>query len=316
MQDKYLSVFIPIFNEEENIGRLYSELNSVLKGMGVPYEIVFIDDHSTDSSYKLMRDIAAGDNTVKLVHFKRNYGQTAAMQAGFEYSSGKVIVSMDGDLQNDPGDIPALVKKIEEGFDVVCGWRKNRKDRLLSRRVPSVLANRLISRITGLKLNDYGCTLRAYTFEIAKAMYLHGDMHRFIPAFAFWEGASVAEIAVNHRQRVAGKSKYGISRTYKVILDLLTIKLISDYSTKPSHFFGGIGLVLCCASFLAVMVAAAKKIFLGVFMHKDPLILLAVMLFLLGVFFILMGLLAEMVVRIYYRSQNKSIFHVKDKINF
>lgn len=316
MEEKYLSVFIPIFNEEDNISKLYSELKLVLKDAGFSYEIIFIDDSSSDSSYKIMKDMAKDDKNVKVIHFKRNYGQTAAMQAGFEYSSGKIVISMDGDLQNDPKDIPRLIKKVNEGHDVACGWRKNRKDKLLSRRIPSLIANRLISKITGLKLNDYGCTLRAYKDEIAKSIYLHGDMHRFIPAFAFWEGASIAEVIVNHREREAGKSKYGISRTYGVMLDLLTIKFISDYSTKPSHLFGGLGLTLCLAGFLAAIIAIVKKVLFGIFIHKNPLMLLAVMLFLIGIFFILMGLLAEIIVRIYYKSQNKPIFHIKDKINF
>lgn len=316
MEEKYLSVFIPIFNEEDNIPKLYSELKSVLKDISFSYEIIFIDDNSVDMSYKILRDIAKSDNNVKVIHFKKNYGQTAAMQAGFEYSNGKIIISMDGDLQNNPEDIPKLIKKIDEGYDVVCGWRKYRRDKFISRKIPSYLANKLISKITGLKLNDYGCTLRAYKNEAAKSIYLYGDMHRFIPAFAFWEGASIGEIVVNHRERIAGKSKYGISRTYGVMLDLLTIKFISDYSTKPSRIFGGPGLTLCLAGFLAAITAIIKKILFGVFIHRNPLMLLAVMLFLIGIFFILMGLLAEIIVRIYYKSQNKPIFHVKDKINF
>lgn len=316
MEEKYLSIFIPIFNEEDNLSMLYSELKSVLKDVSLNYEIIFIDDNSVDSSYKIIKDIAERDSNVKVIHFKRNYGQTAAMQAGFEYSSGKIIISMDGDLQNNPEDIPKLIKKIDEGYDVVCGWRKHRRDKFISRKIPSYLANKLISKITGLRLNDYGCTLRAYKNETAKSIYLHGDMHRFIPAFAFWEGASIGEIVVNHRERIAGESKYGISRTYGVLLDLLTIKFISDYSTKPSRIFGGPGLTLCLVGFLAAITAIIKKILFGVFIHRNPLMLLAVMLFLIGIFFILMGLLAEIIVRIYYKSQNKPIFHVKDKINF
>jgi glycosyltransferase involved in cell wall biosynthesis len=238
------------------------------------------------------------------------------MQAGFENSSGKIVISIDADLQNDPADIPLLIDKMKHGYDVVCGWRKNRKDKFVSRRIPSITANWLISKITGLKLHDYGCTLRAYRSEAVKAISLYGDMHRFIPVYAFWEGASVAEITVNHRKRASGKSKYNISRTYKVLLDLLTIKFLRDYSTRPSYLFGGIGLFLCfCASVLAA-VSVAKKILFGIFIHKDPLMLFAVMFFLMGTFCILEGLLAEIIIRFYHESTHKPIYSVKERINF
>ncbi len=316
MREKDISVFVPVFNEEANIGQLYQQLHGVLNGLGVNYEIIFIDDHSSDPSFNILKELAGQDPNVKLISFKRNYGQTAAMQAGFENSSGRIIISIDADLQNDPADIPLLIDKMNQGYDVVCGWRKNRKDKFISRRIPSIAANWLISKITGLKLHDYGCTLRAYRVEAVKAISLYGDMHRFIPVYAFWEGASVAEIAVNHRKRKSGKSKYNISRTYKVLLDLLTIKFLRDYSTRPSYLFGGIGLILClCAGILAA-VSVAKKILFGIFIHKDPLMLFAVMFFLMGTFCILEGLLAEIIIRFYHESTNKPIYSIKERVNF
>lgn len=316
MNTKKISVFIPIFNEEANIYELYSQLDRVLVDLNLEYEIIFIDDHSTDASYKILKEISHKDKNVKVIHFKKNYGQTAAMQAGFMNSKGDIVISMDGDLQNDPADIPELIEKINEGYDLVCGWRKKRKDKFFSRRLPSLIANKLISKITGLKLHDYGCTLKAYKSEIVKTMSLYGDMHRFIPVYAFWEGASITELVVNHRERNAGKSKYGMSRVYKVILDLLTINFLSNYSTKPNYLFGGIGLSLCSISMAITIIPVVKKILYGTFIHRDPLILLSVMCFLIGVLFVLIGLLAEILVRIYHESQSKPIFNIKEKINF
>lgn len=316
MAQKALSIFIPIFNEEKNIRELYAELSAVLERLGVDYEVIFIDDHSFDSSYKILKEIADSHREVKLIRFKRNYGQTAAMQAGFEYSTGEIVISMDGDLQNDPADIPHLIEKIKEGYDLICGWRRNRKDKLFSRRFPSILANKLISKITGLNLHDYGCTLKAYRNELVKSISLFGDMHRFIPAYAFWNGASITEIVVNHRKRKAGESKYNLSRTYKVLLDLLTVKFLSDYSTKPSYLFGGIGLFFFFIGSVLATIAGIEKIFMGVFIHRNPLLLLAVMFFLMGTFCILQGLLAEIVIRFYHESQNKQIFKVEEKLNF
>ncbi|HHL39512.1 MAG TPA: glycosyltransferase [Deltaproteobacteria bacterium] len=305
-----VSVVIPVYNEEESIQPLYEELTAVLATLGRPYEIVFVDDGSRDASLERLEEIQRRDGRVVVVSLRRNFGQTAAMAAGFEYARGDIIVTMDADLQNDPRDIPALLEKTDR-YDVVSGWRKQRKDRFLTRRLPSIAANRLISKVTGVKLHDYGCTLKAYRSDVVKNIRLYGEMHRFIPAIATWYGATVTEVETNHRPRRFGSSKYGLSRTVRVLLDLLTVKFLQSFSTRPIHAFGPAGLVLASAG-TAIGVYLS---FLKIFRHEDigtrPLLLLAILLLILGVQIIVMGLLGEMLARTYHESQNKKIFVVR-----
>lgn len=309
-----LSIVIPIYNEEENIEKLYKELEAILKSF--KYEIIAVNDGSRDNSFQILERIAKNDSNFKVINFRKNFGQTAAILAGIDFSSGDIIIPMDADLQNDPADIPRFLEKINEGFDVVSGWRKKRQDKLLTRKIPSWLANYLISVITKVKLHDYGCTMKAYQKEVIKNVRLYGEMHRFMPAYTSWYGAKIAEIIVNHRPRKYGKAKYGVSRTFKVILDLLTVKFLTDYSTKPMHFFGRAGYWSLFFGFLSGISALILRLFLAVSFIQTPLPLLTAFLILIGVQFILMGLLAEIIIRNYYESQNKSIYLIKEKINF
>jgi glycosyltransferase involved in cell wall biosynthesis len=315
-----LSIVIPIYNEAENIKPLYEELKKVLEELkdkeNYEYEIIFIDDGSTDGSFQILEEIAKEDKTVKIVKFRRNYGQTAALYAGFHYATGDIIITMDGDLQNDPKDIPRLLEKIKEGYDIVSGWRKNRKDAFITRILPSKIANWLISKITGVKLHDYGCTLKAYKKEIAKNYRLYGDMHRFLPAVAKSFGVKVAEIVVNHRPRIYGRSKYGIWRTIRVILDILLVKFLNDYMNKPLYVFGSIGLGLSSLGFLILLYLSLEKIIKGVSIGGRPLLILGVLLFLTGIQFISTGILAELIIRTYYESRNEKPFKVEKLINF
>jgi len=315
-----LSIVIPIYNEAENIKPLYEELKKVLEELkdkeNYEYEIIFIDDGSTDGSFQILEEIAKEDKTVKIVKFRRNYGQTAALYAGFHYATGDIIITMDGDLQNDPKDIPRLLEKIKEGYDIVSGWRKNRKDAFITRILPSKIANWLISKITGVKLHDYGCTLKAYKKEIAKNYRLYGDMHRFLPAVAKSFGVKVAEIVVNHRPRIYGRSKYGIWRTIRVILDILLVKFLNDYMNKPLYVFGSIGLGLSSLGFLILLYLSLEKIIKGVSIGGRPLLILGVLLFLTGIQFISTGILAELIIRTYYESRNDKPFKVEKLINF
>ena len=309
-----LSVIVPVYNEEESIPKLYLQLTRALDHVCV-YEVILVDDGSTDGTYAALCLLAGRDERVKAIQLRRNFGQTAAMAAGFDHARGRVIVPMDGDLQNDPADIPALLKKIAEGYDVVSGWRKNRQDRALVRKLPSRIANRLISLVTGVKLHDYGCSLKAYRAEVIKGIRLYGEMHRFIPALADHMGARVCELPVNHRARKYGRSKYGLKRTFKVLIDLFLIRFIAGYSTKPHYFFGGVGAVLCLAGVLAGAASVVEKYVYNVWIHNNPLILLAVFLFTVGVNFILMGVLAEMLTRTYHESQAKPIYCIRDRRN-
>lgn len=311
-----ISVVIPIYNEEESIPPLYQALTAALEKIGKTYEIIFVDDGSSDGSYAALCRLADADKRVKVIQFRRNFGQTAAMAAGFDHARGRVIIPMDGDLQNDPNDIPLLLEKIEEGYDVVSGWRKNRQDKALLRKFPSRVANWLIGKVTGVKLHDYGCSLKAYRAEVLKGTRLYGEMHRFIPALANLMGAKITEVPVTHHARKFGKSKYGLKRTLKVLLDLLTVKFLSDYSTKPIYFFGGVGVTLCGGGVLAGCVTLYDKYVKGVWVHKNPLLLVAIFLFSLGVNFILMGLLAEIIIRTYHESQAKPIYWVRETRNF
>ncbi len=307
-----LSVVLPVYNEEENIGIVYKEITDVLEKQAYRYEIVFVDDGSSDSTLDKLKDIQADDGRVVVVSFRRNFGQTAAMSAGFDVASGQVIVTMDADQQNDPADIPILLEKIAEGFDLVSGWRHNRQDGFLLRRLPSQIANRVISFATDVKLHDYGCTLKAFKKDVAKQLSLYGEMHRFIPAIASWMGVSIAEVKVNHRPRVLGTSKYGISRTFRVILDLITVKFLLSYSTRPIQFFGLIGLVSVVFGVLLSFYLAIQRFFFSVPLGDRPILLLAVLLIFIGLQFITVGLLAEMQIRTYHESQRKPIYVIRD----
>ena len=314
-----VSVFLPVFNEEPNLRPLQAKLDEALKALGRSAEIVYVDDGSSDGSLKILREIAAEDPRVRVVALRRNYGQTAAMAAGIDAASGKVLIPMDADLQNDPADIIRLLEKLDEGYDVVSGWRKNRKDKMVTRKIPSMIANRIISWIGGVPLHDYGCSLKAYRRESLQDVKLYGEMHRFIPIYSSWAGARVAEIPVEHHPRTMGKSKYGLSRTVKVVFDLITIKFMASYQTKPLYIFGTAGLLTFVISFLSATLALLMK-FASWPKHADlvqtPLPVMAMVSLVLGIQFFLMGLLAEMLVRTYHESQAKSIYAVRERIGF
>ncbi len=306
-----LSILIPVFNEEKNLIPLYNKLIKVLNKTGRSYEIIFIDDGSSDGTLDILLDLNKKNQNVKCLSFSRNFGQTAALSAGIDFSKGEILIPMDGDLQNDPEDILPLLLKIEEGYDVVSGWRKNRKDSFLTRRFPSIIANKIISMIGGVRLHDYGCTLKAYKREILKNIRLYGEMHRFIPIYAQWIGARVSEIPVKHFPRRFGISKYGMNRVFKVILDLMVIKFILSYSQKPIYVFGGMGLLMILGAFLSGGYAVFLKLFKGVSFILTPLPLLCVLLLMLGSLSILMGFLAEILTRTYYESQGKSTYQIR-----
>ncbi len=306
-----LSVVIPIYNEEENIKALYDELKGVLDSLGYDYEIIFIDDGSSDTSLAVLETIQRQDQRLVVVSFRRNFGQTAAMSAGFDYATGDVIVTMDGDMQNDPHDIPRFLEKMAEGYDLVSGWRHDRQDPFLSRRLPSMLANKIISLVTGVHLHDYGCTLKTFRKEITRGIRLYGEMHRFIPAIASGMGGRIAEVKVNHRPRRFGKSKYGISRTIRVILDLLTVKFLLSYATRPIQVFGLLGIISGGIGFCLALVLTIERQFFGMPLANRPLLLLAVLLIFMGMQFISLGLLGEMQARTYHESQNKPIYTVR-----
>ena len=306
-----ISIVIPIFNEEENIQALYEELVEVLQTLTCTYEIIFIDDGSPDRSLVLLEQIKEQDSTVVVVSFRRNFGQTAAMSAGFDYAEGDIIITMDGDMQNDPHDIPEMIAQMESGYDVVTGWRFERKDPFLSRRLPSMIANRIISWFTGVRLHDYGCTLKAFRKEVTNNIRLYGEMHRFIPAIASGMGISFTEIKVNHRPRMFGTSKYGITRTLRVILDLMTVKFLLSYATRPLHVFGTLGFIASSIGFILAFYMTIQRQFFGVALANRPLLLLAVLLIFIGIQFVTIGLLAELVVRTYHESQHKPIYYVR-----
>jgi glycosyltransferase involved in cell wall biosynthesis len=306
-----LSIIIPIFNEEENISGLYRELKDVLEKLGKTYEIIFIDDGSSDSSLSVLDDIQKTDSTITVISFRRNFGQTAAMSAGFDHARGEIIVTMDGDMQNDPHDIEMMINKMNNGYDIVTGWRFDRKDTFINRRLPSMIANWIISKTTGVGLHDYGCTLKAFRKEVIKNIKLYGEMHRFIPAIASGMGISFTEAKVNHRPRIFGKSKVGISRTIRVILDLLTVKFLLSYSTRPIQIFGLIGIGSGCIGFLIALIMTFQRQIYGISMADRPLLFLAILLMFMGVQFITIGLLAELQARTYHESQGKPIYFIK-----
>jgi len=309
-----LSILIPVFNEEANLSLLYEKLVTALKKLGRPYEVIFVDDGSSDGTLEILLDLRERNPNVKIISFPRNFGQTAALSAGIDFSKGDILIPMDGDLQNDPEDILPLLQKIEEGYDVVSGWRKDRKDPFLNRRLPSLIANKLISWIGGVHLHDYGCTLKAYRRDILKNIRLYGEMHRFIPIYAQWIGARVSEIPVRHFQRGSGASKYGMSRVFKVILDLMVVKFLLSYSQKPIYVFGGMGLLMILGGFCSGGYAIYLKVFKGVSFILTPLPLLCVLLLMLGFLSILMGFLAEILTRTYYESQGKPTYQIKETI--
>jgi len=305
-----LSVIIPLYNEEENIPLLYEKLKNYLGPLKKEYEILFVDDGSTDSTLSLLEKIQSEDSRVVVLSLRRNFGQTAAFAAGFDFARGDIVVTMDGDLQNDPADISKLLELIKD-HDLVSGWRKKRKDPFFSRRVPSLVANWLISKVTGVKLHDYGCSLKAYRRDVIKNLKLYGEMHRFIPAVASWYGVRVAEVEVAHHPRLKGSSKYGISRTVKVVLDLITVKFLQSFSTKPIQFFGPIGAMCGFLGFLISFYLAIDKIFFSHQIGGRPLLLLGALLIIVGIQIIGMGLLGEMLVRVYHESQKKPTYVIK-----
>lgn len=318
MKDKSietLSILIPVYNEVDSILPLFENLMKVLKRIGRPYEVIFIDDGSTDGTLEALVDLNRKSPNIKIISFTRNFGQTAALSAGIDSCNGDIIIPMDGDLQNDPENILLLLQKIEEGYDVVSGWRKDRKDPFLTRRIPSKLANKIISFIGGVRLHDYGCTMKAYRKDILKNIRLYGEMHRFIPIYAKWVGAHVTEIPVLHLPRRYGSSKYGMSRVFKVVLDLMVVKFLTSYSQKPIYIFGGMGLLMFLGAFFTGGYAIYLKLIEGVSFILTPLPLLSVLLLMLGFISILMGFLAEILTRTYHESQGKPTYHIKETIS-
>ena len=310
-----LSLFLPVLDEEENLRPMHAKIAAALDALGKTAEVIYVDDGSTDKSLEILKEIAASDERVRVVSLRRNYGQTAAMSAGIDAAKGDILIPMDADLQNDPADISRLLDKLNEGYDVVSGWRKNRQDKLISRKIPSQIANRIISWIGGVKLHDYGCSLKAYRRDVIQDVKLYGEMHRFIPIYASWAGARVAEIPVDHHARTMGKSKYGISRTIKVVFDLMTIKFMASYQTKPIYVFGMFGMLAFFLSVISGIWAIVLK-FYGVSFIQTPLPVVTVVMLAISVQFFLMGLLAELSVRTYHESQDKAIYAVREKIGF
>jgi glycosyltransferase involved in cell wall biosynthesis len=310
-----ISVVIPLYNEEESIPELYQKLTAVLEEYNRPYEIIIVDDGSKDGSFPLLRQLALEDQRLQVVRFRRNFGQTAAFSAGFDHAHGEVIITMDADLQNDPRDIPKLMEQMDAGYDIVSGWRKDRQDRFLDRKLPSIIANRLISNVTDVRLHDYGCSLKAYRREILRDVHLYGELHRFIPALASQVGGAVTEVPVNHYARKFGTSKYGISRTVRVVLDLITVWFLGSYATRPLHVFGTLGLLSSAIGTLFIFYLTFVKYIYLEDIGTRPLLLFAVLLIVVGVQFITMGLLGEMIIRTYHESQNKPIYIVREVVN-
>jgi glycosyltransferase involved in cell wall biosynthesis len=312
-QNSEVSIVAPLLNEQDNLRLLYQQLTQTLAGR-YDYEIIFVDDGSTDGSFTILAGLQKADPRVRVIRFRKNFGQTAALSAGFAHAQGKIIVAIDADLQNDPADIPAMLAKLDEGFDVVSGWRKKRHDKVITRLVPSIIANWLISAITGVKLHDYGCTLKAYRKEVLAETKLYGEMHRFIPALASWSGARITELTVNHRPRTTGAAKYGLARTFKVILDLITVKFLGSFSTKPIYIFGGLGVVTGIGAIASGLIVLYQKFISAQHlpMNRNPLLVLTALLIATTIQFVLMGLLAELLVRIYHESQNRPTYVIKE----
>jgi glycosyltransferase involved in cell wall biosynthesis len=306
-----ISVTIPIYNEEGNTPTLYEKVTSTLREIARPWELIFVNDGSSDTSEELLDEIAEKDPNVKVIHFRRNFGQTAAMMAGFKYATGDIIIPLDGDLQNEPADIPLLLAKLDEGFDVVSGWRKDRQDNALKRNLPSIMANKLISFVSGVRLHDFGCSLKAYRRDVIAGVRLYGEMHRFLPIYTRWHGARIAEVTVRHHARAHGKSKYGLERVLKVLADLITVKFLERFQQKPMYLFGGVGLISLGISFASGIYALCRKFIEGEAFIKNPLLLMCIITAMTGVMCILMGLLAEMMVRTFYESQGKPVYLVR-----
>jgi glycosyltransferase involved in cell wall biosynthesis len=307
-----ISLVIPVYNEEDNLVPLYEKVVEVLDPLGIRFELILVDDGSRDHSLDRLRELVDRDSRVIAVELRRNFGQTAAMAAGIDQAEGEFVVTLDADLQNDPTDIPAMLAKAREGFDIISGWRKNRQDDFLSRTLPSKIANQLISFITGTYLHDYGCTLKVYRRDALQGLNLYGEMHRFLPALVARHGAKIEEMAVGHHPRLHGVSKYGIGRTFKVILDLLTVKFLTSYSTKPIYVFGGFGMILFATGILTAVGMIYAKLVHGISMILTPLPSLSAMLIILGMQSLMLGLLAELVIRTYHESQNKKIYAVRN----
>jgi glycosyltransferase involved in cell wall biosynthesis len=311
-RSKYVSVIIPVYNEEENIPLLHERVRSVMEQQSFSYEIIYVDDGSKDATFSHLQHLVKIDEHVQVVRFRRNFGQTAAIAAGVANSSGEILVFMDGDLQNDPIDIPRLLAKLDEGYDVVSGWRKDRQDAQLSRKLPSLLANKLISQVTGVHLHDYGCTLKAYRYEVFRHIRLYGEMHRFIPAYAALAGASIAEIPVTHHARQFGKSKYGISRVVRVLLDLMTLKFLGSFGTKPLYAFGMLGLIgLVLGGGVSGIAVGQRVLPPYVRVHRNPLLPIALLFSGFGILSMMIGLLAELLTRTYHEAQDKPTYVVK-----
>ena len=311
------SIVIPVFNEQESLPKLHQAIHEALDGIqGLDWRVIYIDDGSSDDSLQLLEELAHTDPSHTIViEFRRNFGQTAAIAAGIDYSQGDIIILMDADLQNDPSDIPMMLEKIDQGYDVVSGWRVNRQDTYLTRRLPSNIANWLISTVTGVKLHDYGCTLKAYKREIFDNFRLYGEMHRFIPAYAHSVGARIIEVPVQHHPRRYGETKYGLSRTAKVILDLLTVKFLITYANKPIYLFGGTGFVLISISVLVMLFLSVRRLWLQVSVFESPLFIISILSLILGSQSIFIGLIAELLVRTYHESQHKPTYTVRKVIN-
>jgi len=310
-----LSLVVPIFNEQENIALLHERVSTTLTLIGRSYEIIAVDDGSNDRSFAILRELAEYDAHLRVVRLRRNFGQTAAFAAGFSRAHGDVVITIDADLQNDPADIPRLLQVLDSGYDVVSGWRKHRQDAFWSRTLPSCIANRLISWATGVSLHDYGCSLKVYRREVLQNIQLYGELHRFIPAIASWQGVSVAELPVHHMPRHAGKSKYGIGRTLRVLLDLLTVRFLLSYSTRPMQIFGLIGLLSIAFGGLVAAYLATLKLLTGAALANRPLLLLGVLLIILGMQFMSIGLIGELVIRVYYESQSRLTYVVREELN-
>lgn len=310
-----LSIIIPLYNEQDNVPLLIGKLTAALQSLGRGYEILCVNDGSSDGTAEALAKEAANDRRVKVINFRRNHGQTAAMMAGFDHSRGAILVPMDGDLQNDPADIGRLVEKLEEGYSVVSGWRANRQDDALRRNLPSRVANWLISRVSGVHLHDYGCSLKAYRREVLEDVRLYGEMHRFIPIYASWHGGKVTEIPVTHHARIHGKSKYGLNRVVKVVLDLMVVKFLEDYNTKPIYVFGVAGMLSILAAFFTAMWALSLKLFEGISLIQTPLPMMSGMFFMTGIMCILLGLLAEILIRVYFESQSRSTYYIRNTLN-
>jgi len=306
-----ISVVIPVYNEEDNVAEGFREVTGVLSRMGCAYEIIYVDDGSKDETVKRLLKAAEGDPHLRLVQLRRNFGQTAAMAAGFDHTQYDIVVTLDGDLQNDPAEIPQMVEKLNQGYDLVAGWRKYRQDKFISRKLPSMMANRLISYCTDVQLHDYGCTLKVMTGEVARGLRLYGEMHRFSPALANEMGARIVEVPVNHRARKFGTSKYGISRTIRVVLDLITVKFLLGYSKRPIHLFGVVGAGAGILGFLILAMLTYQRLFQHVPMGNRPLLAFGVMMVIIGLQFLVFGLLAEVLARTYYESQSKKTYVVR-----